>query len=149
VLVSDLSMPAGSGTFVAHRESPTGTATNRPVFAYTVSLDGLPNSGHVDPGTYWLEWSFGNSNAPTSFVFTPLVTPRTITDDWNARLYNTLTGNPADPRAWFEGREGYLSETVPGRAYELPFVLNGTQLPEPGAMGLVGLMMLTIGRRRR
>lgn len=149
VLVSDLSMPAGPGTFVAHRQSSTGTASNRPVFAYTVSLDGLPNQGELDPGNYWIEWSFAGATAPSANVFTPLVTPRTITDDWNARLYNTLTGNPADPRVWFEGREGYVSDAVPGRAYELPFVLNGSQIPEPGVLGLIGLSMLMIGRRRR
>lgn len=149
MLVDDLIVTAGQGTLAAHRQSPSSTSTNRPVFAYTISLDGLPDQGQLDPGVYWLEWSFDGALTPSANVFTPLVTPRTITSDWNARLFNTLSGQPADPRVWFEGREGYLSEAVPGRAYELPFILGGTEVPEPGIMGIIGLMSLIGSRRRR
>ena len=149
LFANDLVLPAGTGTFIAHRQSPTGTATNRPVFAYTVSLDGLPDQGQLAPGNYWIEWSFDGPTTPSAFIYTPLVTPRTQTDDWNARQYSSLSGQPADPRVWFEGREGYQSELVPGRAFELPFILNGTLLPEPGALSLIGLTMMVGSRRRR
>lgn len=146
LLTQSLLLNGGPGTFVAHRQSPSGTSTNRPVFAYTVSLDGLPNNGLLDAGTYWLEYSFEGTG--TTNVLTPLVTPRaSVTRTFNARQYAALSGVTTDPRAWFEGREGFVAGVQDGRAYELPFVLQGT--PEPGtavlALGLAGVL---VGRRR-
>ncbi len=126
VLAADLDLDAGAGVFVAHRQGATGSSTNRPVFAYTVSLDGLPNGGRLDEGTYWIQWSFLGATTPSQNVFMPLISPRTSVTGHNARLYNSVTGAAADPRAWFEGREGYVAGVADGRAYELPFELGGT-----------------------
>lgn len=150
VLAQPLVLDAGEGTFVAHRQSPTGTSTVRPIFAYTVSLDGLPNGGVLPEGTYWLEFSFEGASSPSINVFTPLVTPRDAVTGHNARLYNALDGNPDSPRVWFEGREGYVAGVSEGRAYELPFELHGTALPAPGTIaGLAALSTLAASRRRR
>lgn len=130
VLAEPLVLEAGEGVFVCHRQSATSTGTVRPVFAYTVSLDGLPNGGVLPPGEYWLEWSFDGALTPSANVFTPLVTPRDQVEGHNARQYNALDANPASPRVWFEGREGYLSEDVPGRAFELPFELHGARITD-------------------
>jgi hypothetical protein len=128
LLVSPLVIPAGTGTFVCHRESSaTGTSTVRPVFAYTISLAGLPNGGRLKPGTYWLQWSFDVPNTAT--VLNPLVTPRTLRSGWNSRALNALDGQPTSPRVWFEGREGFFPGHSDGRPYELPFTLSGTSKP--------------------
>ncbi len=138
LLATPLTLAAGPGTFVCHRESPTSTSTVRPVFSYTVSLDGLPNGGRLAPGTYWLEWSFNGAAAPSQNVFVPLVSPRTAVTDHNARLYNAVDGQPTMPRSWFEGREGYSAGVSEGRAYELPFVLLGSTLPACGTADFDG-----------
>jgi hypothetical protein len=134
VLASPLVLATGGGTFVCHRQgSATQTSTVRPVFAYTVSLDGLPNGGRLGPGTYWLEWSFDGALTPSQNVFQPLISPRTARSGWNARLKNSLDGSSTGPRVWFEGREGFSAGVSEGRAYELPFVLHGTVLPGCGS----------------
>ena len=128
VLAASLSLPAGPGTFVCHRQSVTSTATVRPVFRYTVPLDGLPNGGRLPAGRYWIQWSCAGAASPSANVFCPLVSPRAAVQGHNARQLNALDGNPASPRVWFEGREGYVAGSSEGRAFELPFELLGTAL---------------------
>ncbi len=127
VLTSPLILAAPPGVFVCHRESPTSTGTVRPVFAYRVSLDGLPDGGRLGPGRYWIEWAFDGALTPSSNVFQPLVTPRTqeVLPPHNARLFNDPFGTGA--RVWFEGREGFVAGVTDGRAYSLPFILEGTR----------------------
>ncbi|MFA6043787.1 MAG: dockerin type I domain-containing protein [Phycisphaerales bacterium] len=126
VLATSLVLPAGPGTFVCHRESPSSTSTVRPVFSYTVPLSGLPNGGQLPPGTYWIQWSINGASSPSQNVFTPLVSPRTTRTGHNARLLNSIDGSSTGPRVWFEGREGFVSGVTEGRAYELPFELTGS-----------------------
>lgn len=149
VLATSLVLSAGPGTFVAHRQSPTGTSTVRPIFAYTVSLDGLPDAGRLAPGTYWLEWSLEGASSPSQNVFVPLVSPRTSANNLNARLLNSLDGTLAGPRAWFEGREGFVAGQADGRAYALPFQLRGSVIPSPGAGAVLALAGVLALRRRR
>ncbi len=148
ILSAPLVLDAGEGTFVCHRQSPTGTGTVRPVFAYSVSLDGLPNAGVLPEGEYWIEFSFEGALSPSQNVFTPLVTPRTAAFDLNARLLNAIDGNPESPRVWFEGREGFVPDVSDGRPYALPFILNGTPVPTPSAIAALGAL-LALHRRRR
>jgi hypothetical protein len=149
VLAQSLVLNPGPGTFVAHRQSPTGTSTVRPVFAYTVSLDGLPDAGVLAPGRYWLEWSYIGASSPSQNVFMPLVSPRTAVPEHNARLLNSIDGSAGGPRVWFEGREGFVAGQAEGRAYSLPFILGGTAIPSPGSLALAGLIGLASARRRR
>lgn len=137
VLAANLSLPAGPGTFVCHRQSATSTATVRPVFKYTVPLDALPNGGRLAPGRHWIQWSCAGAASPSANVFCPLVSPRASVQGHNARQLNALDGNPASPRVWFEGREGYVAGSSEGRAFELPFELLGTAIP-PCAADLDG-----------
>ncbi len=124
VLATSLEIPAGVGAFVCHRQSHSSTSTSRPVFAYTVSLDGLPNQGRLGPGEYWLEWSFVGASSPSSNVFMPIAA-RAGSFDFGARLFNSVTGSSTGPRTWFEGREGFAAGVSEGRAYALPFDLAG------------------------
>jgi hypothetical protein len=152
MLASSLVLDAGEGTFVCHRQSPSGTSTVRPVFAYTVSLDDLPDAGVLGAGEYWLEFSFEGASTPSQNVFTPLVTPRDEAFDHNARLLNSIDGSSGGPRVWFEGREGYVPNVSEGRAYAIPFILEGTAIPSPsvlGAGGALAVLSAFRGRRRR
>ncbi len=138
LLAEALEVPAEEGPLVCHRQSVTSTGTNRPVHEYVVPLDGLPNGGRLGPGTYWLEFSFVNELTAGQNVLVPLVTPRTAVMGHNARALNALDGQVASPRAWFEGREGYVAGVTEGRAYELPFVLTGTRAPLCGTADFDG-----------
>lgn len=149
VLAADLVLPAGPGTFVAHRQSATSTSTVRPVFAYSVPLDALPALGVLAPGEYWIQWSFVGATSPSQNVFTPLVSPRTSVTGHNARLLNSIDGSANGPRVWFEGREGFVDGVTEGRAYELPFELNGSAVPAPGAVAVTLLGAGLVARRRR
>jgi hypothetical protein len=122
-LAQAITVPATQGAFVCHRQSATSTSTNRPVHEYVVDASGL---GEFTEGTYWLEFSFVTTalTLPQN-VHVPLVSPRTAVTGHNARQYNALDGQPASPRAWFEGREGYQAGVQEGRAFALPFVLEG------------------------
>lgn len=131
LLASPLVLSAGTGVFVAHRQSITSTSTVRPVFAYTVPLTGLPNGGLLEEGTYWIQWSCDGALTPSQNVFMPLVSPRTAVTNHNTRLFNSVDGTANGPRSWFEGREGYVAGQADGRAYAIPFVLKGT-LPPAG-----------------
>ena len=137
VLAANLVLPAGPGTFVCHRQSASSTGTVRPVFSYTVSLDGLPDGGRLAPGRYWIQWSCQGAASPSSNVFSPLVSPRASVTGHNARQFNALDGNANSPRVWFEGREGYVAGSSEGRAFALPFELSGT-IPTPCPSDLDG-----------
>ena len=138
LLAQSLEVPVGQGDLVCHRQSVTSTATNRPVHEYVVPLDGLPSGGRLGPGTYWLEFSFVNELVTGQNVLVPLVTPRTMVVGHNARALNALDGQMSSPRAWFEGREGYVAGVTEGRAYELPFVLRGTRAAACGTADFDG-----------
>jgi len=124
VLATSLIVPVTGGEFVAHRQSHSSTSTTRPIFAYTVSLNGLPSGGVLPAGEYWIEWAFAGTNS--SGFFMPVVAPRDQAFDHNARLRNQLVAG--GPRVWFESREGYYAGQLDGRPYALPFILNGTAL---------------------
>lgn len=140
LLAQPLSLSAGTGVFVCHRQSPSSTSTVRPVYAYTVSLDDLPDGGILNPGEYWLQWSFQGASSPSQNVFTPLVTPRTSAANLNARLLNSIDGSAGGPRVWFEGREGFVSGVSEGRPYAIVFELHGTPIaPIPGDLNCDGV----------
>lgn len=159
VLAASLEVPVSGASFVAYRQSTTGTSSaTRPIYRYEFSLDGLPNAGVLSPGSYWLEWSLlGTGTAGTSAgrVWVPPVTPREAAPNLNARLFAAIDGNPATPYSWFEGREiqwfqsgtSWTGQFV--QPYALPFLLHGTVLPEPAVPGGLAAATLLLARRRR
>lgn len=149
LLAQAVEVPVGTGTFVAHRQSPSGTSTVRPVFAYDVPLDALLGTTVLGAGTYWLEWSFVGASSPSANVFVPLVSPRTSAENLNARLFNSLDGSPGGERVWFEGREGFVAGVSDGRPYALAFELEGQAIPSPASGLTLALAAVIAARRRR
>lgn len=144
VLATDLQLTPISSQFVAHRVAGSSTNTVRPIFAYTVSLNDLPNGGFLDAGTYWLQFSFVGAASPSANVFTPLVSPRDSVTGHNARFFGVPLLNT--PAQWYEAREGYVNDATPGRAVAVPFELNS--VPEPTGLALLSLGGATLLGRR-
>ncbi|MBM4108862.1 MAG: hypothetical protein FJ255_08650 [Phycisphaerae bacterium] len=117
---------------------PPGSApgTTRLIRAIDFTL-----SVSLAPGTYWIDFQL----VPVSgSIFTPPQTEpgtRAFVTGSNAKQRTTTgwvnmidTGNPA---------------AGPDVAQDLPFLLDGTIIPAPGALALLGLGGLIAGRRRR
>ncbi len=144
MLATNLTLTPLSSVFVGWRESPVpgGTVGTRPLFAYTFSLNDLPNGGLLDAGTYWLEWQL--TNTTTSNVFTPLVSPRAQAFDRNFRLFGPLSGS----NQWFETWEGG-NPNFPAPC-AAPFQVNGSVVvPEPEGALLAPIVALGLLARRR
>lgn len=137
-------LPVIEAEFIGHRTASTSTASIRPMFAITVSLEDLPNNGNLTAGDYWLEWAYLGDN-PNAFFNTPLATPRAEAFNLNARQFNVF--DATNVVAWFEARDGF-TPTNPGLAMAFPFELYGRVVPEPrGWLQLAaGVCMLTIRR---
>jgi hypothetical protein len=144
VLAAAVDLPVTSAEFIGHRTSATSTASIRPMFAITVSLDALPNAGMLNPGSYWLEWAYLSQN-PNALLNTPLVTPRASAFNLNARQFNVF--DATNVVAWFEARDGF-SATNPGLAMAFPFELHGQVVPEPSALTLCGVSLFLLGKFR-
>ena len=140
-------LPVVSATFVGHRTSATSTASIRPLFAVTVSLDGLPNAGMLSAGSYWLQWSYGSSTATDPSASSPLVSPRASATDIDGRQFNFIGFGPPES-SWFEPRDGFTS-TNPGLPMAFPFELSGTAIPEPAAVAFAVPFSWILSRRRR
>lgn len=144
VFGDDLVLPVTSASFVGHRTAATSTASIRPVYAITVSLDGVPELESLDAGTYWLEWSY-LANDPNALLNTPLVTPRAEAFNLNGRQLNVF--DSTGTVAWFEARDGFTA-TNPGLAMAFPFELSGSVIPEPSVLGAAALITLGTLRSR-
>ncbi|HYE62806.1 MAG TPA: hypothetical protein VD997_12490 [Phycisphaerales bacterium] len=136
MLAQSITVPVTAGALICHRQSVTSTSTNRPVHEYVVDVSGLPQ---LASGTYWIEFSFVTPALTSGQnMHVPLVSPRSAVEGHNARQYSALDGQQASPRSWFEGREGYVAGVQEGRAFELPFVLEGSRVAPSCSGNLCG-----------
>lgn len=160
ILSTPLTIAPTSAEFVAYRQigSTSTSSSSRAVFAYTIPLNGLPNGGLLAPGEYWLEWSMEGvvvpGNTSSTQVVVPIVTPRESAIDLDARQYAPATINGQQVTTWFESREirwefnGTSHVGSFDQPMALPFVLNGTVVPEPASISLLILAGSTLLRRR-
>ena len=117
------------GGVVAYRVLETATGTlNRPIFAIEV-----PVSQSLADGNYVLRWRAAGSLA--SGPWQPPVVP------------TSGVGNARQSTAG--GAFNAVVHGASGAAVEMPFVISGTVVPAPGALALLGLGGIAIGRRRR
>ena len=135
--LGSVSVAAGAGSLVAYRQTNTGTSdTTRRIFSYDVSIDGLAAANNLAPGTYWLAVSGVGSLA--SGPWAPPVAPRAGAPDLNAVQATTTAGVTT-----------YATIDDGGSPVALPFVLNGTLVPEPASLSVLALGGLAMLRRRR
>jgi hypothetical protein len=134
----------GNGTFASTADTniyrifattpAPGTApgTTRRVRSITFNLGGL----NLAPGTYWLDYQL---SGPAT-AFNPYVTV--------AGQTNFITGASAlqltTATTWAN-----VVDTGNQAAQDLPFLIDGTVIPAPSALALLGLGGLVAGRRRR
>jgi MYXO-CTERM domain-containing protein len=117
------------GGLVAYRvTSTTLGATNRPIYAVTV-----PVSQSLADGNYVLRW----------------------------RASGSLASGPWQPPVVPSGEVGNAQQSINGGAFtqlamgtsngpvELPFQIQGSVVPSPGSLAVLGLGGLIAGRRRR
>ncbi len=148
VFATDLELPVLSSTFVGFRTAYNTNANGtRPIYAYDVSLDLLPDAGRLAPGNYWLEWSFLDSTSSTTNIFIHPAN-RATAPNFNARQFSVYTTGQTQ-YAWFEMRDAFGQPATPdGVAIALPFNLNGAVLPEPTSLGAFAAGAMTLRRRR-
>lgn len=96
----------------------------------------IPLNLVLGPGTYWLDWS---ANAG----FYPSITlPGTRgLSGWDALQFSGT--------AWTPAVDTGNPVTTPSIPQDLPFVINGTPVPTPGVIAVLGLGGLVAARRRR
>ncbi|MCX5688175.1 MAG: PEP-CTERM sorting domain-containing protein [Planctomycetota bacterium] len=118
-----------NGGFVAYRvTSTTLGATNRPIYAITV-----PMNQNLADGNYVLRWRAAGSLA--SGPWQPPVVP------------SGEVGNARQSIA--NGEFTQLAMGTTNGPVELPFQINGTVVPGPGSLALLGMGGLIVGCRRR
>lgn len=108
-------------------------ATNRPVMDVQSS-----NLGWVlGPGTYWVAWQFGGtlSSGPWQPPVTILGQPNKPGS--NAMQFTSTGWANAVDNGTFTG------------PHDMPFAINGTAVPEPATMAILGAGFAFLARRRR
>jgi hypothetical protein len=122
---------ASTGWSQIYRSISTSlTATNRPIMGNVANIGTT-----LGPGTYWMDWQTGGTL--TSGPWAPPVSILDVTGppDANAKQWNPTTST------W-----GPVMDTGNSTPDAMPFILNGTVIPEPASLLLLGLAALL--RRR-
>ncbi len=106
--------------------------TQRPIM--NIMADGLDVT--LADGDYWVEFAATGSAASGPWV--PLVSSPDAAIIGNSLIYSVADAT------WATALDGGNNE-----GYELPFIINGTVVPAPAAIALLGLAGLAGSRRRR
>lgn len=135
VVASGSNINSVNGGFMGYRVLNTTASnannTTRPI--YRVSVTGL--NFNLNPGSYWLRYSI-NGTLSTGPFAVPVV-PFTYTNG-NAQIDNAGTGTFVTAR-----------DALSQRAWEIPFEMRGTAVPEPATMIALGAGIAAIAARRR
>lgn len=119
--------------------TPTAPGTTRPI--YNNTLTAVISLG---PGTYWIDYQLSTTNAATAFA--PGVVPPGTPPGRSDPSYNALQFNGT---AW----TGILDTGNPGTLPDLPidqqWAINGTIVPEPATLAVLGLGAAALLRRRK
>ncbi|MDX2018213.1 MAG: PEP-CTERM sorting domain-containing protein [Planctomycetota bacterium] len=119
-----------NGGLVGYRVTETTlTSTLRPIFR--VDVTGL--NINLAAGSYVLRWSLAGTAA---------------SGPWAPPVPGSLgSGNARQSVA--NGPFIALTDSLTGTGMELPFLINGTAVPTPASLALLGLGGIAMGRRRR
>lgn len=96
----------------------------------------IPLNLNLGPGTYWLDWS-----ANAGFYPSITVPGSRGLAGWDALQFSGT--------AWTPAVDAGNPATPPSVAQDLPFIIDGTPIPTPGAIAVLGLGGLLAARRRR
>ncbi len=106
----------------------------------------------LGPGHYWLDFQVMMPLASQSGFFPAITIPGTRSrPGWNARQFTNGSTIPPAPPGWQDVLDAGLAATgqptPPVVSQDLPFMLDGTYIPEPAAGLLAALTGLFIRRR--
>jgi hypothetical protein len=124
----------GSSFSSLYRASSTAPGTTRPIW-------NLDASAGVDlgPGTYWIDWQAGGTLASGPWAAPVTILGLNAKPGSNGLQYDptALLWNPANDSGTGTPRQ------------DLPFVINGSLIPEPASFGLLTLSGIALIRRRK
>ena len=127
--ISWTSASVANGGLSAYRvTSTTTTNRDRAIYAIDVAVNLV-----VNPGSYVLRWQASGSLA--SGPWQPPIVPTNGGGNAMQSLAGAAFGAAIDAGSGFQ--------------VELPFTISGTEVPAPGALGMIGLGALVAVRRRR
>jgi len=144
----------GTPTILAHRGTPQQEA-----------LGSLPSHGEFGPGRNWVEWALGDMtsiDSPVGDFISSFPTP-SASNQAQINVYEiAVSGLDVGDKVHFDAYGWYWDKQTGGKSKAIdensvfaPFSHDARweedehDVPEPGAVGLLGLGLLALARRKR